>query len=94
MTGAQLELRPVCIEGAELMPEPLTADVHEITAKLAYQFWEQRGRPLGSPEVDWFAAEKTLASPERLELPLYGITLEANEGASLTNSRSIQNSEA
>jgi hypothetical protein len=75
------------------MPELLTGDVHEITAKLAYQFWEQRGRPFGSPEVDWFAAEKTLASSERLPLPLYGITLEANEEASLTNSRSIQNSE-
>jgi len=23
-------------------------------AKLAYRFWEERGRPLGSPEVDWF----------------------------------------
>jgi hypothetical protein len=67
------------------MPEPLTGDVHEVMAKLAYQFWEQRGRPFGSPEVDWFAAEKTRASSERLELPLYGITLEPNEGASLTN---------
>ena len=40
------------------MPEFLAGDVHEITAKLAYQLWEQRGRPFGSPEVDWFAAEK------------------------------------
>jgi hypothetical protein len=67
------------------MPEFLTGDVHEITAKLAYQLWEQRGRPFGSPEVDWFAAEKSLgASPPdpglELPLPLYGITLEPNEG--------------
>jgi hypothetical protein len=41
------------------MPEFLAGDVHEITANLAYQLWEQRGRPFGSPEVDWFAAEKT-----------------------------------
>jgi hypothetical protein len=27
--------------------------------KLAYQHWEKRGSPLGSPEIDWFAAEKT-----------------------------------
>ena len=33
MTGAQLELRAVCIEGAEVMPEFLVRDVHEITAK-------------------------------------------------------------
>ena len=28
--------------------------------KLAYEFWEQRGRPLGSPEEDWFRAEQVL----------------------------------
>jgi Protein of unknown function (DUF2934) len=33
---------------------------HELTAKLAYQHWERRGMPLGSPEVDWFAAERDL----------------------------------
>jgi Protein of unknown function (DUF2934) len=76
------------------MPEFLTGEALEITAKLAYQFWEQRGRPFGSPEVDWFAAKKTLALSERLQLLPYGITLEPNEEASLTNSRSIQNSEA
>jgi Protein of unknown function (DUF2934) len=63
------------------MPEFLAGDVHEITAKLAYQLWEQRGRPFGSPELDWLAAEKVLASSQRMELPLYGLTLEANEGA-------------
>ena len=63
------------------MPEFLAGDVHEITAKLAYQLWEQRGHPFGSPEVDWFTAEEALASSPRLELSLYGITLEPNEGA-------------
>ena len=61
----------------------LAADAHELTAKLAYRFWEQRGRPFGSPEVDWFSAEEALASAQRdpkLDLPLYGISLEANEG--------------
>jgi len=29
-------------------------------AKLAYQLWERRGRPLGSPEIDWYAAESAL----------------------------------
>ena len=33
---------------------------HEFVAKLAYQNWEQRGRPLGSPNFDWFAAEQAL----------------------------------
>lgn len=62
------------------MVEFLTEDAHELTAKLAYQLWEQRGRPFGSPEVDWFAAEKTVASLHSMELPLYGIKLEADEG--------------
>lgn len=35
---------------------------HEIVRELAYQHWENRGRPLGSPEVDWFAAEEALRS--------------------------------
>ena len=45
-------------------PKPLTdfygEDRHELVQKLAYQRWEQRGSPLGSPEVDWFAAEKAM----------------------------------
>jgi Protein of unknown function (DUF2934) len=50
------------------MPEFLTGDVDEITAKPAYQLWEQRGRPFGSPEVDWFAAKKTLGASQRGEI--------------------------
>lgn len=34
----------------------------EIVRDLAYQHWEKRGRPIGSPEVDWFAAEEALRS--------------------------------
>lgn len=25
---------------------------------MAYRFWEQRGRPFGSPEEDWLKAER------------------------------------
>jgi hypothetical protein len=35
-------------------------DRHELVAKLAYEHWEARGRPFGSPDVDWFAAERAL----------------------------------
>ncbi len=38
----------------------LGEDRHELVAKLAYQLWEERGRPLGSPEVDWLAAERAV----------------------------------
>jgi len=27
----------------------------------AYQFWENRGRPWGTPEADWFQAEQELS---------------------------------
>lgn len=31
-------------------------------AVLAYQYWEERGRPESSPEQDWFRAEEALRS--------------------------------
>jgi len=37
-------------------------DLHELMKKLAYEFWEQRGRPEGSPEVDWQKAQERLRS--------------------------------
>ncbi len=36
-------------------------DRHELVQELAYRHWEKRGSPLGSPEIDWFAAEKATA---------------------------------
>lgn len=41
-------------------------------SKLAYVYWQARGEPLGSPEVDWRAAEATLGAPSAdgdLQLP-------------------------
>ena len=42
----------------ELIPDFAYESRHEFVEKLAYKLWEQRGRPFGSPEVDWFAAEQ------------------------------------
>jgi DUF2934 family protein len=44
----------------ELIPDYLYESRHEYVSNLAYKLWAQRGRPLGSPEVDWFAAEQAL----------------------------------
>jgi hypothetical protein len=44
----------------ELTTDFLGEDRNEFVAKLAYELWEKRGRPLGSPEVDWFAAEQAV----------------------------------
>jgi len=46
----------------ELTTDFLGEDRHEFVAKLAYKFWEARGRPFGSPEVDWFRAERAVYS--------------------------------
>ena len=35
--------------------------LHEEIARRAYELWEQRGRPNGSREEDWFRAESELS---------------------------------
>jgi len=46
----------------ELTTDFLGEDRHEFVAKVAYKFWEERGRPFGSPDLDWFAAERAVYS--------------------------------
>jgi hypothetical protein len=43
------------------------APLHAAIAKLAYMYWEQRGRPDGSPQEDWFRAEHELRATVRSE---------------------------
>jgi hypothetical protein len=38
---------------------------HEEIAELAYHFWIMRARPYGSPEFDWYCAEKALRETKR-----------------------------
>jgi hypothetical protein len=42
---------------AEVQAVPLE---HKRIARLAYAYWQGRGRPFGSPEEDWFRAEAEL----------------------------------
>lgn len=44
----------------ELIPDHMYESRHEFVEKLAYKLWTQRGRPLGSPDADWFAAEQAV----------------------------------
>ena len=44
------------------MSEFLIGELHEVIKELAYEYWEERGRPIGSPEVDWYKAEQRMRS--------------------------------
>ena len=50
---------------------------HEDVATLAYRLWEERGRPMGSPEVDWYRAEREVETPPQAMRSLYDIALGA-----------------
>lgn len=55
---------------------------HEEIARLAYELWERRGHPFGSPEIDWYAAESALGGLEsRKEFALPGVRFEPDESA-------------
>jgi hypothetical protein len=59
----------------------LSNEQREQIEKLAYQLWEGRDRPLGSPGADWFRAEQELKQyshwPSRLPFSL--LTMEPVE---------------
>ena len=35
-----------------------TVDTNQIITALSYEYWQRRGCPIGSPELDWFKAEE------------------------------------
>jgi hypothetical protein len=59
----------------------LSITQREQIEKLAYRLWEERGRPLGSPDDDWVRAEEELIQrshwPSRL--PFSSLTMEPDE---------------
>jgi hypothetical protein len=42
-------------------PKPRRTPSHQEIARLAYSYWEARGRRHGSAEEDWYRAERELA---------------------------------
>jgi hypothetical protein len=44
------------------MSQDIVKRHHDEIARLAYLLWERRGRPVGSPDIDWFRAEHELLS--------------------------------
>ena len=62
--------QPTLVRATEHIPRMV-----ELVQKLAYEHWKKRGSPLGSAEVDWFAAEKAV----RAYLLAAGIALGPDE---------------
>jgi hypothetical protein len=50
---------------------PVVAEEPDSTsiAALAYQLWQARGCPEGSPEIDWFLAEQKLSQSAKPKSP-------------------------
>lgn len=54
------------VTGGAPQSQPSGNSMQEDIARLAYALWQERGCPNGSPEFDWFEAEKNLVpSAER-----------------------------
>jgi Protein of unknown function (DUF2934) len=54
--------------------------IHAQIAKRAYQRWEERGCPIGSPKEDWLYAEKELRLfLDAQNLPFSSISMGATE---------------
>lgn len=54
--------RKAPVKKAAAVADPIEKKIpsYEEIAHLAQQYWIERGRPFGSPEVDWLRAEATL----------------------------------
>jgi hypothetical protein len=62
LMSARVPVVPAAVQReAEPEDEKSTQDI----ANLAYALWQQRGCPEGSPEQDWFEAEKLVGTGPR-----------------------------
>lgn len=55
------------------MNKPASLDLHQALTRLAYEYWERRGRPFGTSEIDWSEAERTLAPSHRDSQPEFSL---------------------
>ncbi len=47
---------------AKVLANSPERDIRDDVSELAYKLWQDRGCPDGSPEEDWFRAEKQLGA--------------------------------
>jgi hypothetical protein len=46
-----------------MTPDNAVSSQYQEVEFLAFQFWQERGAPIGTPDVDWFRAEDELKGP-------------------------------
>ncbi len=59
--AAKAAAEPITLDSAAMDSAIATrTPTYEDVAILAEQYWQERGRPFGSPEIDWLRAEAAL----------------------------------
>ena len=61
-TRAMKASRPGSSGKSEFPSNPSVIGNEEAIAVRAYELWQQRGSPFGSPQIDWLQAEEELNS--------------------------------
>jgi hypothetical protein len=64
MPAGQFEAEEIPMSSGQKQPFPERTP--ERIAQLAYELWTERGRPFGSPDLDWHVAELQLAAEQQL----------------------------
>jgi hypothetical protein len=62
--GLRLEKTSTTVSALEEISEP--ENQREIAA-LAYEFWQARGCPDGTPDKDWFRAKREIAGSKKID---------------------------
>ena len=52
------QAQEIVVESPQVQPVASDRPAAEEVARLAHQYWMDRGSPIGTPEVDWFRAEE------------------------------------
>ena len=52
------QAQEVVVESPQVQPVASDRPEAEEVARLAHQYWLERGSPIGTPEEDWFRAEE------------------------------------
>ena len=59
--------------------------LHEQVAKLAYEIWENKGRPTGTAEEDWLEAEQFFKFGDPEKPPVGAVAVLVGRGAQSAN---------